>query len=113
MNMHFVNEFIGDGILTEDDIENVKHHASNGNEEAMYHLALMYDTGNNMPRNPIEAEKWYKLAVEKNHAAAMYFLARLYSTQNSGIRRDEKEAQKLYKMAAEHGYEDAIKVIAN
>lgn len=113
MSIHLINEFLNPSEPTEEDIENAKYHAENGDVEAQYHLALMYDTGKGIPRNPREAEKWYKKASASGHAAAKYYLARLYSTKNSGIRVDEREAQKLLKEAAESGYEDAIKALAN
>ena len=105
MSIHLINEFLNASEPTEADIENAKYHAENGNVEAQYHLALMYDTGRGIGRNPREAEKWYKQAAQQGHANAQYYLARLYSTQNSGIKRDEKEALRLYKAAAEQGHQ--------
>ena len=90
MSIHLINEFQSVSEPSAEDIENAKYHAENGDAEAQYHLALIYDTGNGLPRNPREAEQWYKKAATAGHAAAQYYLARMYSTQNSGIRRDEK-----------------------
>ena len=102
--MHFINEFSSSNDLSEDDIENIKYHAENGNADAQYHLGLMHDSGKSIERNPREAEKWYKQSAAQGHAGALYYLSRLYSTQNSGIRKDEKEAGRLLKKAAEKGH---------
>lgn len=104
MSLHLINNFVGDNEPTEFDIANAKFHADGGNSEAQYHLALMYDAGKGVERNPREAEKLYKMAALQGHAAAQYYLAKLYSTQNSGIRRDEKEAAKWFKAAEDQGF---------
>lgn len=109
--MFFINEFLNINQLSEDEIANIKHHAENGNAEAQYHLALLYDTGTSLSRNPREAEKWYKKAAIAGRADAQYYLAKLYSTENSGIRQDVKEAAKWYKASAEQGYADAVKMV--
>lgn len=111
MNMHFINEFSSASQLSEDDLANIKYHAENGNAEAQYHLALIYDFGNSVKRNPREAEKWYKKAAIAGRADAQYYLAKLYSTDNSGIRRDEKEAAKWFAEAAKQGYEEAVRIV--
>ncbi len=113
MSIHLINEFLNVSEPTEEDIENAIYHADNGNIDAQYHLALIYDIGNGLPRNPMEAEKWYKKAAIAGHCNAQYYLARLYDAKNSGIRRDEKEAKKWYQKAAEQGHALAINVIAN
>lgn len=101
MSLHLINGLMGDMEPMEMDVENAKHHAELGNAEAQYHLALMYDLGKGVSRNPREAERFYKMAALRGHAQAQYYLGRLYSTDNSGIRRDEKEAEKWFKAAAE------------
>jgi len=107
VSVHLINEFTNVSDPTEEDVKNAKYHAENGNVEAQYNLALMYDLGKGLPRNPHEAEKWYKAASNSGHAAAKYYLAKMYSTQNSGIRRDESEAKRLFKEASELGYQGA------
>jgi hypothetical protein len=104
VSIYLINEFLNIADPTEEDIANAKYHAQEGNAEAQYHLALMYDIGKVLPRNPLEAEKWYKAASASGHAAAKYYLAKMYSTQNSGIRRNDSEAEKLFKDAAELAY---------
>ncbi len=103
MTIYYINEFLNNHEPTPEEVENAKHHAKEGNPLAQYHLALMYDIGKGVNRNPKEAEKWYKLSANQGNIDAQYFLARLYSMQNSGIRRDEKEAEKWYKKAADGG----------
>ena len=107
MSMYLLNEesFLdgGDG-LTDADIDNVKVNANNGEVEAQYHLALMFDAGRGVAKNPREAQKWYKTAAEKGHLNAQYFLARMYEATTSGIKQDLAKAIELYKDAAEKGH---------
>lgn len=104
MSMYLINELQNITNPTEENIANAKYHAENGNVEAQYHLALIYDTGNGITRNPKEAEKWYKQAAIAGHAGAQYYLSRLYSTKNSGIKNDQKEADKWLKAAINNGF---------
>lgn len=104
MSLHIINNLVGDNEPNEFEVANAKFHADEGNSEAQYHLALMYDSGKGVERNPREAEKYYKMAALQGHSAAQYYLGRLYSTNDSGIRRDEKEAAKWFKAAEEQGF---------
>ena len=113
MSIYVVNGLFDNQSVSEEDVVNIRHHAVEGDAEAQYHLALMYDTGNGVERNPKEAEKWYKLAVAQDHAGAQYYLAHMYSSNSSGIRRDDAQARKLLLAAAEQGHAEALKKIAN
>lgn len=113
MSIYLINELLGGQVVATEDFENTKHHAELGDAEAQYHLALMYDTGNGTARQPKEAERWYKLAVNSGNISAKYYLGLMYLTQNSGIRRDEKEAHRLFIEAAEGGHIEARKKISN
>ena len=113
MSIHLINELFNSPTLTSEDIENTRYHAESGNEEAQYHLGLIYDTGSGVERSPKDAEKWYKRAANQGNVDATYYLSLLYSSQNSGIRRDEKEAHRLLLAAAEQGHPEALKKVAN
>ncbi len=52
--------------------------AERGDATAQYSLALMYDSGKNIPRNDAEAIRWYRAAAEQGHAAAQYNLSMVH-----------------------------------
>jgi TPR repeat protein len=62
--------------------------------EELAHIGLCYSYQNEMQ----QAEKYYKMAVEKGHTGAMVNLANLYA-----IEKDFDQAEKYYKMAIEKG----------
>jgi len=113
MSVHLLNEMSFLDGITDEDIDYVKEHAIDGDANAQYHLALMFDTGRGVPLIPTEAEKWYKLAAEQGHANACYYLARMYSIETSGINKNDAEAIKWFKKAAELGHKQAREKISN
>jgi TPR repeat protein len=109
MSVHLLNDMdFLEGGLTEEDVDLAKINAQKGNPEAQYHLAMMFDTGRSVTRNPKEAESWYKKAAAQGHAGAQFYLAKMYSTETSGIAKNEAEAILLFKSAAEQGHQGAI-----
>ena len=90
MALYTVNDLaLLNNEITVEDVDEAKVAAAEGVAEAQYHLALMFDAGKGVKRNPKEAERWYRAAAEQGHANAQYFLARMYSmaTLTKGIRK--------------------------
>lgn len=112
MSIYLLNEESFAQELSNEDVDNVKLHAQNGEAEAQYHLALMLDSGVGIKRNPKEAELWYKKAAEQGHGAAKYFLAKMYSTENSGIAKNDAEAERLFMESAQQGNQMALEKIS-
>jgi TPR repeat protein len=114
MSVHLLNDtdFLNEG-LTQEDVDLAKINAEKGNPEAQYHLAMMFDTGSGVKRNPKEAEKWYKKAVLQGHVGAEYYLAKMYSADTSGVGKNEEEALRLFKSAAEKGHQGALAKLYN
>lgn len=54
-------------------------------------------------RNFVEAAKWYRLAAEKGHAEAQFFLGFQF-WEGLGVKKDEVEATRWYRKAAEQGH---------
>ena len=67
-----------------------------GDAEAMFNLALLYNTEF---KDSAKAEQYYKMAIEKGYAGAMFNLAMLYQTEF----KDFAKAEQYYKMAVEKG----------
>jgi TPR repeat protein len=84
--------------------------AINGEAEAQYHVALYYDAGSNgVKRDPLNAQKWYTLAAQQDHATSCFFLARLFDIPSSGVVNDKNKARSWYKRAARFGNQFAVK----
>jgi uncharacterized protein len=102
--------------------------AEQGNSEAAYNLGYIYETGlrispsdplwsrvtahvalpKNMVadearkikvRNPTEAARWYRIAVDRGHAGAMLNLGTLYR-DGRGVEKNGPEAMRLFQLAA-------------
>src|SRR5581483_5512234 len=59
--------------------------------------------GYGMPRDPQVAAYWYKLAADKGHAEAEFFLGRLYA-KGEGVKKDEEQAARWISASAVQGY---------
>ena len=77
-------------------------HAEQGNAGAQVALGVMYDRGEGVPQNYIEAATWYRKAAEQGNADAQYNLGIMYSF-GKGVPEDDAEAAKWFRKAAEQG----------
>lgn len=57
--------------------------------------------------NLVQAVKWYRMAAEKDHKEALYWLARCYQ-MGLGVTIDKEESQKLLRKAGSLGHSDAL-----
>jgi hypothetical protein len=62
--------------------------------------------GYGMPEDPERAAFWYRLAADKGHPEAQYYLARLYSS-GKGVKKDEEQAARWVSASAAQGYASA------
>jgi TPR repeat protein len=76
--------------------------ADQGNAEAQYDLAVMYQKGNNVTKNAKQAFKWYKKAAGQGHAKAQYNLAEMYQ-KGDGVLTDYNKALHWNQEAADQG----------
>ena len=79
-----------------------KEEAEQGNADAQYNLALMYDNGDGTEPDKQKAFYWYTKAAEQGYPKAQYNLAYLYY-QGDGIKQDKQKAFYWYTKAAEQG----------
>ena len=110
--------------VPENDAEAVKWFrkaADQGYVKAQYHLGIMYANGRGVPENDAEAVKWYRKAADgvsyrrlssrisrssQGYVKAQYNLGLMYDN-GRGVSKNDAEAVKWYKKAAEQGYADA------
>jgi TPR repeat protein len=88
------------------ELANLRQSAEQGNAEAQYSLGLMYSSGDGIPKDKVEAAKWYLKAAEQGDASAQMNLGYLYSS-GDGIPKDETEGEKWYRKSAEQGNANA------
>ncbi len=78
-----------------------------GHAPAQYNLGQMYRNGQGVPRDLIEAAKWYRLAALGNHPWAQYNLGSMY-IRGLGVPRDDVQGYKWFSLAAAQGDAEAI-----
>ncbi len=83
-------------------LKTLEQSAGNGNADAQYDLAWMYEHGYGLELNYPKAFQWYEKAAQKGYIKAQYQLAELYTDD----RRDEYDLTKAkdwYEAAAKQG----------
>ena len=93
-----------------------KSASEKGLREAQFNLGMMYAEGIGTEKNEEEALKWFLSAANKKHIDAEFYVGLMYLKINSQAQNPqyEEEVIKWWKLAAEHGSEQAkywIKVI--
>ena len=74
---------------------------------AQHNVAIIYDTGGRgVPRDEVEAMRWYHRAAEQGNASAQNNLAVMYSA-GRGTLQDVAEAARWWRSAAEQGHPGA------
>jgi len=61
-----------------------------------------------VPRDDVEAMKWFRQAAANGNAQAEYNVGFMYAN-GRGVRRSDEEAIRWFRMAARHGYDEAVK----
>lgn len=69
--------------------------AESGDYEAQRHLGTRYAKGEGVPKDEVEAAKWYRKAADQNRPAAQKALAYCYA-DGTGVTKDEVEAYKWW-----------------
>ena len=76
--------------------------AEQGHAVAQNNLGALYDNGEGVPEDDVEAVKWYRKAAEQGYALAQFGLGRMYGS-GRGVPQDDAEAVRWYRKAAEQG----------
>ncbi len=74
-----------------------------GDIGAQFYLALMYEKGAGVPRDPANAFKWYTLAAEQGSPEAMFKLGVYYYDGSGGAAKDPEKALSWFGDAAGQG----------
>ena len=84
------------------DFAETKKKAEAGDATAQFNLGHMYAYGTAVPKDSLEAVKWYRKAAEQGNVGGMLFLGLMYSYGES-LPKDYAEAVKWYRLAANQG----------
>ena len=80
--------------------------AEQGDAQAQFWPATMYEMGEGVGQDYEKAAKWYREAAEQGHANAQVNLAAMYH-RGQGVGQDSAEAARWYRKAAEQGHAQA------
>lgn len=80
--------------------------AKQGDPKAQLRLALMYGGGQGVPKNTIEAMKWFRKSAEQENAFNQNYLGILYR-DGIDVPQDYNEAVRWFRKSAEQGYAHA------
>ena len=80
--------------------------AEQGDPVAQIRIGGLYADGDGVPRDYLEASKWFRRAAELGSARAQFNLGSLYYS-GQGVAQNFTEAIKWYRLAAENGSADA------
>ena len=77
--------------------------AETGHAKSQQRLGYLNETGSGVPKDNLEAMKWYKLAAAQGLPAAQYSVGNMYDS-GTGVSRNYSEALKWYRLAANQSY---------
>jgi hypothetical protein len=81
-----------------------KKSANQGLAEAQLALGWLYENGQGVSLDMLEASRWYRRAAKQGLSEAQYNLALLYHHGRGGVMHSEDLAEKWYLLAAEQGH---------
>jgi TPR repeat protein len=84
--------------------------AKDGTASVLHNLGIMYERGEGVPPDPVEALRWLKHAADQRYPAAQYELGRIYQI-GEGVAPDKIEGEKWMRMAADNGHDLARKAL--
>ncbi len=76
--------------------------AEAGDPLAQYNLGVLYEAGQGVVQDPVEAVKWYRLAADQGLGSAQYNLG-LAALLGRGLGQDDRAAAKWFESAAAQG----------
>jgi TPR repeat protein len=91
--------YCGQDQIVDDYYREINLLAESGDAEAQYSLAMMFDFGDNVPRDGEKAVYWLRKAAEQDLAAACYSLGVKYEF-GSTVRQSSTQAAYWYRRAA-------------
>jgi TPR repeat protein len=72
----------------------IQRKANQGDASAEYQLGVMYEEGQDLPKDTTEALKWYRKAAEQGNATAQTNLGAAYAN-GQGVPQDDAGSGKM------------------
>ena len=85
----------------------LKAQAENGDALSQFQIGLRFSMGHGVPKDEVEAVRWYSKAARQNNADAQFMLG-LSFHKGIGVKADPSEAVKWYRRAVEQGHQLAM-----
>ena len=85
--------------------------AKDGNAKAQVYLGIMYDDGDGVAQDQVQAVIWFQEAADQGFATGQSNLGNMYA-KGRGVPQDYVEAMMWYRLAAEQGLATACIVWA-
>jgi TPR repeat protein len=87
-------------------VQALRASAEQGNAEAQFSLALLYEHGRGLPKDQGEAVRWYRRAAMQGDTFAQNSLGNNY-WEGTGVPKDDREAVWWWRLAADKGFSPA------
>ena len=84
------------------DFNHAQRLANQGDSDAQFKLAVMYNDGTGVPQNYTKAAEWYTKAANQGEISAQFILGSMYY-QGIGVRKNMSIARKWYGNACDIG----------
>jgi TPR repeat protein len=84
-------------------IASLRARARRGDAQAQFDLGACYRFGQGVPKNEVEAVRWYRKAADQGYDKAQYNLGVCYDA-GTGVAKDHEEAARWYRRAAYQGH---------
>ena len=85
------------------ELESLQQRAEQGDGIAQSDLGLLYDIGQGVPQDDVQAVAWYRKAAEQGQWQAQSNLGEMYEN-GRGVPQDDVQAVAWYRKAAEQGH---------
>ncbi len=86
--------------------------ADQGTAVAQYGLGVMYEAGQGVPKDHVQAAFWHRKAADQGHADAQYTLGFMYEG-GQGVPKSAAQALFWYRKAADQGYAKGQHALGN
>lgn len=87
------------GTPTAQEVQSLRARAEQGDALAQFSLGVLYDMGQVVPQDHVEACKWFRKAADQGHSSAQFNLGVAYA-DGMGVPQDYVEAHKWHNLAA-------------
>jgi TPR repeat protein len=84
-------------------VQSILQSANEGGAEQQFGAAVLYDNGQGVPKNELEAIRWYRLSAEQGYDRAQYALGMKYF-YGRGVSQSYTDAFRWYRSAAVQGH---------